>query len=326
MLASAARTYVNRYGVLPGTTAVVVAAHDEAYRAAIDLKAAGVDVALIVDARERADGPLPNAAREAGLQIQVQSTIVGTTGRLRVNAIQVARIDSHGDVSGGSDSISCDLVVMSGGLTPSVHLFSQSRGKVEWDKSCRHLFRDRPPKRPAPWALVPGFSIWRRCWATATRWWRLRAERKGFVGALPQQPVTKQKAFVDWQHDVTTKDLKLATREGFQSIEHIKRYTTTGMATDQGKTSNLNALGVVAREINQPIPKIGLTTFRMPYTPITFGSFAGFQRGELFDPVRRTPTHSWAASHGAVFEDVGLVEACPLFPATRRRHARCGCA
>src|SRR4051794_39973580 len=314
MLASAARTYVNRYGVLPGTTAVVVAAHDEAYRAAIDLKAAGMDVALIVDARELAEGPLPNAAREAGLQVQVQSTIVGTTGRLRVNAIQVARIDSHGEVSGGSDSISCDLVVMSGGLTPSVHLFSQSRGKVEWDIELQAFVPGQVAENTRSVGACAGVFDLAAVLGDRYPVVALRADRKGFVGALPQQPDPKQKAFVDWQHDVTTKDLKLATREGFRSIEHIKRYTTTGMATDQGKTSNLNALGVVAREIGQPIPKIGLTTFRMPYTPITFGSFAGFQRGDLFDPVRKTPTHAWAASHGAVFEDVGLWKRARYFP------------
>ena len=260
-------------------------------------------------------GRLPNAAREAGLQIQVQSTIVGTTGRLRVNGIQVARIDSHGDVSGGADSISCDLVVMSGGLTPSVHLFSQSRGKVEWDEELQAFVPGQAAEQTRSVGACAGvFDLGRRarrplpgCCAEC------RAERFHRRPAAAARH-SKQKAFVDWQHDVTTKDLKLATREGFRSIEHIKRYTTTGMATDQGKTSNLNALGVVAREIDKPIPKIGLTTFRMPYTPITFGSFAGFQRGELFDPVRRTPTHAWAASHGAVFEDVGLWKRARYFP------------
>jgi sarcosine oxidase subunit alpha len=314
MLASAARTYANRYGVLPGTTAVVVAAHDEAYRAAIDLSTAGVDIALIVDVREGADGELPNAARAAGLQVQVQSTIVGTTGRLRVNGVQVARIDGHGEVSSGSDSIACDLVIMSGGLTPSLHLFSQSRGKVEWDEELQAFVPGDPAEKARSTGACDGVFDLAAVLGDRYPVVALNAGRKGFVGALPQRADSKQKAFVDWQHDVTTRDLKLATSEGFQSIEHIKRYTTTGMATDQGKTSNLNALAVVAREINKPIPKVGLTTFRMPYTPITFGSFAGFQRGDLFDPVRTTPTHSWATAHGAVFEDVGLWKRARYFP------------
>ena len=110
------------------------------------------------------------------------------------------------------------------------------------------------------------------------------------------------------------KDLALATREGFRSIEHVKRYTTTGMATDQGKTSNLNALGIVARQLGKPVAEVGLTTFRMPYTPVSFGAFAGPARGELFDPVRTTPMHGWAQAHGAVFEDVGLWKRARYFP------------
>jgi sarcosine oxidase subunit alpha len=119
---------------------------------------------------------------------------------------------------------------------------------------------------------------------------------------------------VDWQNDVTTNDLALAAREGFRSIEHIKRYTTVGMATDQGKTSNLNALGIVAGQLGKSIPEVGLTTFRMPYTPITFGSFAGMARGDLFDPVRTTPMHDWAKDRNAVFEDVGLWKRARYFP------------
>jgi sarcosine oxidase subunit alpha len=312
MLASAARTYVNRYGVLPGTHAVVVAAHDEAYRAALDLGKAGVEIALIVDIREDASGALPEAARAAGIQIQQQSTIVGTSGRLRVNAVQIAGIDGHGEVSSGADSIACDLVVMSGGLTPSVHLFSQSRGKLEWDEELQAFVPGDPAEKTRSVGACAG--VFDLMVGDEHAVAALHARRKGFVGALPQRPDSGQKAFVDWQHDVTTRDLKLATREGFQSIEHVKRYTTTGMATDQGKTSNLNALAVISREIHKPIPKVGLTTFRMPYTPITFGSFAGFQRGDLFDPVRMTPTHSWAKARGAVFEDVGLWKRARYFP------------
>jgi sarcosine oxidase subunit alpha len=142
----------------------------------------------------------------------------------------------------------------------------------------------------------------------------LNAGRKGFIGSLPARAGSAGKAFVDWQNDVTARDLILATREGFQSIEHVKRYTTTGMATDQGKTSNLNSLAVAAREMGRSVPEVGLTTFRMPYTPVTFGAFAGFQREELFDPVRSTPTHPWAASHRAIFEDVGMWKRARCFP------------
>lgn len=314
MLASAARTYVNRYGVLPGSTVVVVAAHDEAYRAAIDLHNAGIEIALIADVREDVSGDLPNAARAIGIEIQPRSTVIGTSGRLRVSAVQVACIDAYGVVSTGSERIACDLVIMSGGLTPSVHLFSQSRGKLEWDVALEAFLPGAPAEKTRSVGACAGVFDLPSILGADHSVIALNARCKGFVGSLPQQPDGKGKAFVDWQHDVTARDLKLATREGFRSIEHIKRYTTTGMATDQGKTSNLNALGVVSQEIGSPIPKIGLTTFRMPYTPVTFGSFAGFQRGELFDPVRTTPTHPWAKARGAVFEDVGLWKRARYFP------------
>jgi sarcosine oxidase, subunit alpha len=316
MLAGAARTYVNRYGVLPGTRAVVVAASDEAYRAAIDLHEAGVEIAVIVDIRATAGGALPQAARGAGLDVQTSSTVTGTTGRLRVNGVQIARINGHGDISTGSDTVACDLVLMSGGLTPTVHLFSQSRGKLAWDAGLQAFVPGDPAENTRSTGACNGVldlaSVLGKRYVVAA----LDAAREGYVGALPARSDAPQKAFVDWQHDVTTRDLLLATREGFQSIEHIKRYTTTGMATDQGKTSNLNALAVVSREISKTIPQVGLTTFRMPYTPITFGSFAGLQRGDLFDPTRTTPTHSWAVSRGAVFEDVGLWKRARYFPRT----------
>ena len=159
-----------------------------------------------------------------------------------------------------------------------------------------------PPRRP----------IARRA---ASRWRLRRATVKPSSG-LCRRPIRTggDKAFVDWQHDVTVRDLLLATREGFQSIEHVKRYTTTGMATDQGKTSNLNAMAIVAKSLDLSVVQVGLTTFRMPYTPVTFGSMAGISRGDLFDPVRTTPTHPWAQAKGAVFENVGLWKRARYFP------------
>src|SRR5262249_16269346 len=127
-------------------------------------------------------------------------------------------------------------------------------------------------------------------------------------------PEIARKAFVDFQNDVTVQDLALATREGFRSIEHVKRYTTTGMGTDQGKTSNLNALSIVSEHLGKIIADVGLTTFRMPYPPVTFGALAGMSRGSLFDPVRTTPMHDWAVEHGAAFEDVGLWKRAHYFP------------
>jgi len=333
MLAGTARSLLTRYAVIPGTRAVLITACDEAYRAALELQQAGITIAMIGDVRARADGAWAQAARDAGLPVQTQTTVLGTRGRLRVKAIQLARLDAQRRLIGAVHSYDCDLVLMSGGFTPSVHLHSQSRGKLAWDDTvqsfvptqsaertrsagaCRGVFslsgaRDDGTAAGAAAARAAGFAggptapVPERDGAMA-----------GFAGALPlPQGALGSKAFVDWQNDVTTRDLALATREGFVSIEHIKRYTTTGMATDQGKTSNLNALGFVAQQLDKPIAEVGLTTFRMPYTPVSFGSFAGFTRGELFDPVRTTPTHEWAVRHGAVFEDVGLWKRARHFP------------
>jgi len=244
----------------------------------------------------------------------------------------------------GGQRFACDVVLMSGGYTPSVHLYSQSRGKLKWSDTlkafvpgtsaecersagaCRGVYAlaEVLADGAAAGAAAAGAAAAVRAGAaasapqqTARRFAVDAAERssEAYLGVLPQSNApSADKAFVDWQHDVTTRDLALATREGFESIEHVKRYTTTGMATDQGKTSNLNAMAIVAKSLDVSIPQVGLTTFRMPYTPVTFGSMAGISRGDLFDPVRTTPTHAWAEAKGAVFENVALWKRARYFP------------
>jgi sarcosine oxidase subunit alpha len=335
LLAAAARTYLNRYGVLPGSRVVLVTACDAAYQTALDLNRAGVSVKAIVDVRGgSADSALPEAARRAGLPIETHSTVIGTSGRLRVSAIHVQRLDESGAAAGPVRRIACDLVLMSGGLTPSVHLFSQSRGKLAWDESLGAFLPAQAAERVGSAGACRGVFSVAAAVRDGTRAGLGAAQRAGLAvtaaipempppessaagcrGALPLPPGARAgKAFVDWQNDVTSQDLALAAREGFRSIEHVKRYTTTGMATDQGKTSNINALAIVARELDKAMPQVGLTTFRPPYTPVSFGAFAGFARGELFDPVRATPMHDWAARNGAVFENVGLWKRARYFP------------
>ena len=335
LLAGAARTYLNRYGALAGSRVVVVTACDAAYQAALDLHRAGASIKAIVDVRVgSSDGELPEAARRAGLSIETQCTVLGTSGRLRVRAVRIQKLDASGEPAGPAKRIRCDLLLMSGGLTPSVHLFSQSRGKLSWDErlgaflpaqaaervrsagACRGVFSlDSAVQDGAHAGLAAAQSAGLSVAASLPELPPPESSASGVLGALAQPPGARAgKAFVDWQNDVTSRDLTLAAREGFRSIEHVKRYTTTGMATDQGKTSNINALAIVARELDKPMPQVGLTTFRMPYTPVSFGSFAGFARGELFDPVRTTPMHDWAARNGAVFEDVGLWKRARYFP------------
>ena len=330
LLAGAAQAYLNRYGVRVGERAVVVTAGDDAYQAALDLARAGVVVAAIADVRTDPAGALPDAARAAGIEIIPSATVLGTRGTLRVSGIEL------GQVAGGTvraaQNIACDVVLMSGGFTPSVHLFSQSRGKLKWSAALNAFVPDLPAERTrcvgacrGVFDLAAALGEGAAAGAASAANPRPRAvsfavqaparANDSYLGALPRPiPPRADKSFVDWQHDVTTRDLSLAAREGFQSIEHVKRYTTTGMATDQGKTSNLNALAQVAQDLDVPIAQVGLTTFRMPYTPVTFGSFAGLSRGDLFDPVRKTPTHAWAQAKGAVFENVGLWKRARYFP------------
>jgi sarcosine oxidase subunit alpha len=330
LLAGAGQTYLNRYGVRVGGRVVIVTAADAAYQAALDLHAAGVAVAAVADVRQAPTGALPEAAKRAGIEVIPASTVLSTDGDLRVSRISLGEV-RNGAVR-ATRSFNCDAVLMSGGFTPSVHLFSQSRGKLNWDDSLRAFVPGQSAENERSagacrgvFGLEEALADGAAAGAAAApeprgspRRFVVEAQMRGsdaYLGALPEaEPPSKDKSFVDWQHDVTTKDLALATREGFQSIEHVKRYTTTGMATDQGKTSNLNAMAIVAQKLGVPIPRVGLTTFRMPYTPVTFGSFAGISRGDLFDPVRTTATHAWAAAKGAVFENVGLWKRARYFP------------
>jgi sarcosine oxidase subunit alpha len=335
MLAGAARTWLNRYGVRPGSRAVVVTADDSAYEVALDLRQAGLDIALIADLRTSAPEALAERTRAAGIEVSTRAAVQGTRGRLRVSAIAVARLEDGAlrDLR----SVACDLVLMCGGFTPSVHLFSQSRGQLAWDGSRQAFLPARAAERVRSAGACRGVRELAQVLADGVQAGAAAAAdaltpgRRGTApsdepvatppapgsmsaGTLPDAVPTGSKAFVDWQNDVTAKDLALALREGFRSIEHVKRYTTTGMATDQGKTSNLNALGIVSHSLGKPIPEVGLTTFRPPYTPITFGCFATTARGALFDPVRTTPMHGWAQGHGAVFEDVSLWKRARYFP------------
>ena len=329
MLADAARGYLVEFGVKVGERAVVVTAHDSAYRAALELKEAGVAVELVADLREEASGPLPKAAREAGIRVATKAAMHEVRGRLHVKQV---RLSAH---PGGMRTIDCDALLMCGGWTPSVHLFSQSRGRLVFDEAAQ--------------VFKPGVAVQRQWSAGACNAafsladavgegeaaGRAAASAAGFpapepisyavedaapaAGGVLGAPLhvlgdARVKAFVDYQNDVCVKDVSLAVQEGMRSIEHVKRYTTTGMATDQGKLSNMNALAVAAAIQEKPIPEVGLTTFRPPYTPVTFGAFAGPARGEMFDPVRKTPMHDWAAGRGATFEDVGLWKRAWYFP------------
>lgn len=303
MLADAARAYLHRFGVKVGTRVVIVTTDDSAYAVGKALKEVGVVVASVADVRTNAS----DAARFSGLPILNGTVATGTHGRLQLRQVTL---------SNGA-TVGCDALLMCGGWTPSVHLFSQSRGKLRFDDRLQaFLPGDWTEQVRSAGACNGTFGLA----ACLEEGYAAGGNDKRLLRSVPTAieaayPDTKSSsAFVDFQNDVTTRDLYGAVQEGFRSIEHVKRYTTTGMASDQGKTSNMNALTVVSGALGRAIPDVGHTTFRPPYTPVTFGTFAGIARGELFEPTRRTPIHDWAVAHRSIFENVGTWQRARCFP------------
>lgn len=321
MLASAARTYLNHFGVAVGRKVAIYTANDSAYEAAFDLKRAGVQIAAIVDSRAKPGDAVLNEARNHGIEVLTGHSVIDTKGHRRVSSIIVMR-----NGGGGKRTITVDALLTSAGWTPSVHLFSQSRGKVAYNAETGQFLPGTYAQdclsvgacngtgglqATIEEALAAGELMARATGNDGGEKVHLHGENAfewtgGMAGAAEGAGAdTNVKAFIDFQNDVCAKDIRLAVREGMHSIEHIKRFTTNGMATDQGKLSNLHGLAIAAETLGREIPKVGLTTFRAPYTPVTFGTIINHSRGDLFDPARKTPMHAWEAAHGAVFEDVG---------------------
>ena len=334
MLASAARGMVERYGVAPGASGVLFTNNDDAYQTALVLKAAGVAV-RVVDSRARADGPLPAKAREQGIPVDAGSVIsaVNTSfGGLSVTDVRIASYRKGQGRVIKETRAACDFVAMSGGWNPALHLWCHNGGKIRFDDQLQTYRPDRHADRITAVGAANGSftlaSILEEASAAGSR-----LAGSGNVHPVPavmqagQQPMEPiwfapatgkynegNKHFIDFQNDVTAADLELAQREGYESVEHTKRYTTFGMATDQGKTSNLNGLGVLSEATGKPIPEIGVTTFRPPYTPFSFGSMAGVLTKDLFLPIRRTAIFNWHTAQGAVFEPVGQWRRAYTYP------------
>ncbi|WPY96638.1 sarcosine oxidase subunit alpha (plasmid) [Limimaricola variabilis] len=332
MLAGAAQTYLHRYGVKVGTRAVIVTSHDSAYHAAFDLAAAGTRIVAIVDTRAAPPETLRAEARVRGIELLAGHTVTGTRGRLRVASVTVNPV--QGGRVGEPRMIHCDCLLMSGGWTPSLHLFSHTKGSLQWDAQSNTFLPGRMTEDchiagagRGLWGFEAVLADGARAGADAARALGKEAEaaplavahdRPGTGESHKELPTDRRssrvRAFIDFQNDVTAKDIRLAVREGMRSIEHVKRYTTNGMATDQGKMSNINGLMIAADAVGKAPPEVGLTTFRPPYSPTTFGAFAGYHRGATFEVTRRTPIDPWAEANGAVFEPVSLWRRAWYFP------------
>ncbi|UWQ12026.1 sarcosine oxidase subunit alpha family protein [Aliiroseovarius crassostreae] len=327
MLAGAVRDYLVNWGVSAGDRVVVVTNNDDAYRTALAVKAAGLEVPVIIDARPNGGGALADAAREAGIRVENGKAIGMVKGGKSVTGVTLCAQQGEGATL---EEIACDAVAMSGGWSPVVHLWSHCGGKLNWDEA-NAMFRP-DASRPPLGANGEGFVIPA---GSADGEFALgavldNAVKAGLAAAgegemaapkgeaeaetalepvwiMPQGagPKKRMKMWLDYQNDVKVSDVQLAAREGYESVEHTKRYTTLGMATDQGKLSNINGLAVLSNALGQEIPTTGTTTFRPPYHPISMGAITGEARAEIFQPIRRTPMHEWHEEQGAYMEPVG---------------------
>ncbi|TNF87367.1 MAG: sarcosine oxidase subunit alpha family protein [Gammaproteobacteria bacterium] len=328
MLASAVSTYANRYGVQPGSRAVIFTNNDSAYQTALDLKAAEVEVSAVIDARADSASEIANTVRSAGIQVINGSVVVDTAGRKRLRSVQVMQLSADGStVSANAKSIQCDLLAVSGGWSPVVHLNAQSGAKPVWDDDAAMFCPGEPTQAQFSAGAANGRLDLAGCLQQGANAGVDAAIACGFDADMatpvadeinaeailplwlvpsPHTSGRGPKAFIDMQNDVGASDIALAVREGFHSVEHVKRYTAMGFGTDQGKLGNINGMAILAANRGQTIADTGTTTYRPNYTPVSFGAFAGQNLGDkLFDPVRKTAMHAWHEENGALFEDVG---------------------
>ncbi|MBL8576022.1 MAG: sarcosine oxidase subunit alpha family protein [Mesorhizobium sp.] len=315
MLASAAERYAAEYGVLPGEKIAVLTNNDGAYRSALALREAGCHIVAIIDVRADISQPARATAVRTGAEILTGRAVTATEGGKKLHCIKVQAFDAAtGQISGDPRSIDVDCLLMSGGWSPVINLASQAGAKAEWNERLQAFL---PPKDADGWIGAGGFNGTFSLDAALSE--GFAAGGGTDAGLLPAtssvdldiapagvfEITGKGKAFVDFQHDVTSEDVRLAHREGFQSVEHLKRYTTLGMATDQGKTSNVPGLAIMANALGKQIPEVGTTRFRPPFAPVTIGALAAERYGEI-RPERLTPMHDWHVENGATLYSAGL--------------------
>ncbi len=322
MTAAASGTYLNRFGVLTGENIVIATNNDSVYQTAIDLKAAGASISVL-DVRTMLSGGAYEQATSQGIDVSMGTTAYNAIGTKQLTGLQTAT-GSYNNWT-ASDQIDCDHILLSGGWSPVVNLLSHRGIRPVWDaKDCCFV----APEHNEPIQMAgsaAGYWTDDGCEASglsageaAAKALGAKIKSKGSSVAAGGwdnaiEPLYEvkiegkfQKSFVDPQHDVTTEDVRLAHREGFVSVEHLKRYTTLGMATDQGKMGNIIGLALMAEALGREIPEVGTTTFRPPYTPISLGALTGRSTDKHFKALRRTAMHDWNIAHGATMLDVGL--------------------
>ena len=313
MLGSALRSYANRFGTAVSQRTAIFTNNDDGHRTAADLHAKGVKIAAVVDVRL-------DAPRSLEFEVLAGAQVIDTSGRLGLTFAEVLQAD------GSTRTIECGALGLSGGWNPNVHMTCHQRGRPKWDDALSAFVPGDLPMG----MIVAGAAAGDLTTSGALKSGAQAAKRAlDLKGRLPTIPAAEDapvnitpfwyvegcsRAWLDQQNDVTVKDVKLSHQEGFRSVEHLKRYTTLGMATDQGKTSNMGGLAIMAELAGKSIPDVGTTIFRPPYTPVAIGAFGGRHRGQEFHPKRLTPSHAWAEEQGAVFVEVGNWLRAQWFP------------
>ncbi|KRO61282.1 MAG: sarcosine oxidase subunit alpha [Pelagibacteraceae bacterium BACL5 MAG-121128-bin54] len=335
LLSSAIKKYIDFYGVSCGEDNVLFTNNDSAYETALSLFKKGIRVKAIVDIREQPSSKIIEEVESNGIKVYKEYTVVNTEGYKKINKISIMQLSKDGQsVIGSKIDLDCDCLGLSGGWTPAVHLFTQSGGKLRFRDEDQVFIPNHYPSKQISIGscngdfeldeilnLVPT-QLKNFLEIEKTEYENLSIEisknlSKRNIWLLPSDKVLgKTKPFVDYQNDATAKDIKLALREGFRSIEHVKRYTTTGMGTDQGKLGNMHALGIIAETAGVKMGELGTTTFRPPYTPLSFGTIVGRNVGEYFDIFRKTPIHEWHVKNNAEFENVGQWKRAWYYPKT----------
>ena len=333
LLSSAIKRYADFFGVACGEKNILFTNNDSAYETAISLIQKGINIEAIIDNREEVDSKLLYEVEKNNIKIFKGYTVTDTFGYKRINKISIKQLSKDGQkVVGSKINLSCDCLGVSGGWTPAVHLFTQSGGKLKFrDEDQTFIPNTYPSDQLSIGACngdltldeilkstpnyLKGFLNIKNTEYDGLEILSSTNKSKRNIWLLPSDKVLgKTKSFVDYQNDATAKDIKLALREGFRSIEHVKRYTTTGMGTDQGKLGNMHALGIISETAGAKMGELGTTTFRPPYTPLTFGTIVGRNVGEYFDIFRKTPIHSWHEKNKAKFENVGQWKRAWYYP------------
>ncbi len=333
ILSYSIKKYIDYYGVKCGQKISLFTNNDSAYEVAISLINSGVTVKSVVDIRDKTSSLIVKQAEKLGIKIHWKSSVVNTNGYKKINSIEIMKLSDDGTtVVEKKIKEECDCLGISGGWTPRVHLFTQSGGKLKFrdkdnvfvpDKSelnqisigsCNGDFELDDVIKNSVYSVNKFLDIDNSDYKNLEIVCSKEINKKNIWLLPSDKPIGKTKPFLDFQNDSTANDVKLALREGFKSIEHVKRYTTTGMATDQGKLSNMHALGIIAETAGVKMGELGTTTFRPPYTPLTFGAIVGRNVGEFFDITRKTPIHDWHVENKAEFENVGQWKRAWYYP------------